>query len=156
MKERIFDVYWEGPFKWGDHEKEMKDCHVLYSIYGTHPVYGHEALLYIGKTENIENRMLVHAEWIEDEYDIVNIRVASMGELTSWDGWDAHPRYGKARADEVADVEALLIYAHQPAYNKIGKDGLQAAKGYRIFNTGKIGSLLPEVSYRYQNPNGEW
>lgn len=156
MEEKIFDVYWEGPFKWGDHEREIKDCHVLYSIYGKHPVYGHESLLYIGKTENIKNRMATHAKWIEEEYDVVTIRVASMGELTSWDKWGEYPRYGIARADDVIGVESLLIYAHQPAYNRTTKDGMQSANGIRIFNTGRIGSLLPEVSYRYHNANGEW
>jgi hypothetical protein len=32
-RERIFDVHWEGPFKWGEHEDKPDECHVLYAIY---------------------------------------------------------------------------------------------------------------------------
>jgi len=156
MDERIFDVFWEGPFKWGDHKKKLSDCHVLYAIFGTHPVYGYNALLYIGKTEKIDNRMSFHADWIEDEYDVVSVRVASMGEISNWDKWDEYQRYDVAKIKDVAGVEALLIYTHQPACNQKSKGSLNAAKGFRVFNTGMIGSLMPEVSYRYHNPKGEW
>jgi hypothetical protein len=46
-------------------------------------------------------------------------------------------------------VEALLIAAHQPAYNSQNKAKVEKAAGMRVFNTGRSGSLLPEVSYRY-------
>ena len=156
MIENIIDVYWEGPFKWGEHEKEIKDWHVLYAIYGSHPIYGHEALLYVGRTKKIRNRMAVHEEWIEYEYDEVSIRVASMGKISSWKNWDVYTHYRKARERTVTGVEALLINAHQPAYNQRSKDSIESAKGFRVFNTGRIGSLLPEVSYRYHNPHSEW
>jgi hypothetical protein len=154
MSERIFDIYWEGPFKWGEHEDKLDECHVLYAFFGSHPAHGSNVLLYIGMTEWINNRMRVHAEWIEEEYDIASIRVASMGEISSWAGWDDIPRYEKADLNDIKSAEALLIYAHQPIYNRSSKDTLAIAKGLRIFNTGKIGSLLPEVSYRYHN-NGK-
>jgi hypothetical protein len=107
-------------------------------------------------TECIDNRMRVHAEWIEEEYDVASIRVASMGEINSWKGWDESPRYEKANWDDIKMAEGLLIYAHQPIYNRSNKDSVASAKGLRIFNTGKIGPLLPEVSYRYHNEDGEW
>jgi hypothetical protein len=51
---------------------------------------------------------------------------------------------------ETIYVEALLIYAYQPAYNTKSKHNpSNQAKGLRIFNTGNVGYLLPEVSYRY-------
>jgi len=156
MAETIIDVYWEGPFKWGEHEDKIDNCHVIYAIYGIHPVYGRETLLYIGKTSKVRNRMVAHAGWIEDEYDEVSIRVASLGRITSWKKWNEFERYRKARSRTVTGVEALLINAHQPAYNQTSKDSLGSAKGFRVFNTGRIGSLLPEVSFRYHNPHGKW
>jgi hypothetical protein len=156
MSEKIIDVYWEGLFKWGEHEENIEDCHVLYTIFGFHPVYGDDALLYIGKTRKVRIRMVTHAWWIEDEYDDVSIRVASLGEIQTWDGWDENERYGKPDSDMLAGVEALLINAHQPAYNQTSKDSMRSAEGLRVFNTGRIGSLLPEISYRYHNSRGDW
>jgi hypothetical protein len=157
MKEKIIDVYWEGPFKWGELEKNIDGlCHVLYTIYGRHPVYGHESLLYIGKTTNVGGRMDTHAWWVEDEYDEITVRAASMGEIQTWDGWVENERYGKPDSYMLAGVEALLINAHQPAYNQTSKDSMRSAEGLRVFNTGRIGSLLPEISYRYHNSRGDW
>ena len=156
MAETIIDVYWEGPFKWGELEKNIKDCHVLYAIYGRHPVYGLEALLYIGKTKKVRNRMVTHARWIEEEYDEVSIRVASLGEIRNWNNWSKYEQYPPADSRSVTGVEALLINAHQPAYNQTSKESFHSAKGLRVFNTGHIGSLMPEISYRYHNPYGKW
>jgi hypothetical protein len=46
MPERIFDVYWEGPFNWEDRKDKIKDGHVLYALFGTHPVHGQNSLFY--------------------------------------------------------------------------------------------------------------
>jgi hypothetical protein len=47
-------------------------------------------------------------------------------------------------------IEALLIYAYQPAYNSQCLEKVSTyAAGMRIFNTGKVGYLLPEVSWLY-------
>jgi len=156
MSEKIYNLHWEGPFKWGEHENKLKGCHVLYAIFGYHPTYGSNVLLYIGMTESVSNRMKIHADWIQDEYDVVSVRLASMAEITSWEKWRTDIQYPKANPTEVKPVESLLIYAHQPIYNKSNKDTMMTAQGIRIFNTGKIGSLLPEVSYRYHNESDEW
>lgn len=154
MMERIFDVFWEGPYLWGDHNQNIKDSHVLYALYGTHPVYGQNALLYIGMTERgVGIRLFEHSDWIEYEPEQINIRVASMGEIESWEGWEEEDRYERAKRADVEAAEALLIYAHQPAYNTRNKESLEKARGVRVFNTGKYGSLLPEISYRYYSDN---
>ena len=150
MKERIFDVYWEGPYKLEEYQKSPENSHVLYALYGTHPAYGRDVLLYIGRTErNVGVRLSEHAYWIEDECDQINIRVASIGEIESWKGWEEEERYKRAKDADIEAVEALLIYAHQPTYNTKNKEGLEKARGIRVFNTGKFGSLLPEISHRY-------
>jgi hypothetical protein len=154
MMERVFDVFWEGSYSWGNHNQSIRDSHVLYALYGSHPVYGQNALLYIGMTERgVGIRLSEHADWIEDESDQIKIRVASMGEITSWEGWDEEDRYPRAKREDVEAAEALLIYAHQPAYNTRNKESLEKARAIRIFNTGKYGSLLPEISCRYFSDN---
>ena len=150
MEERTIDVYWEGPYAWGDHNKHTKESHVLYALYGTHPLYGRDVLLYIGKTErDVGVRLSEHGYWTEYECDRINIRVASIGEIESWKDWEEGERYERAPDSDVEGVEALLIYAHQPAYNTRNKESLEKARNIRIFNTGHFGSLLPELSHRY-------
>ena len=154
MVERIFDVFWEGPFLWGDHNQNIKDSHVLYALYGTHPVYGPDVLLYIGMTERgVGIRLSEHADWIEYEPERVKIRVASMGEIQSWEGWEENERYERAQKADVEAVETLLIYTHQPAYNTRNKESLEKGRGIRVFNTGNFGSLLLEISHRYYSEN---
>ena len=158
MKERIIDVRWEGSFPLGQRRKAdylKKKCYVLYALFGTHHLYWQQALLYIGRTEvNLKKRLVGHLPWIKDEFDEMKLKVASVREFSNikaWrDTWDPDSPYGPANAELVKDVEALLIYAHQTAYNTQGKNSLILSKGHvRIFNTGKSGLLLPEVSSAY-------
>ena len=51
MIERILDIFQEGLYLRGDPNQNIKDSHVLYALYGTHPVYGQNVLLYMGMTE---------------------------------------------------------------------------------------------------------
>jgi hypothetical protein len=148
--EKIYDVYWEGPFEWDGRDKKIRDHHVLYQIYGFHHAYGREVLLYVGSSgRSLKERLKEHEEWLEDEYDKVTLRFGSVGEFTNWKGWDTDEDYKKANGELVERIEALLIYAHQPAYNQASKSQAMRAKGIRIFNSGRLGQLFPEVSYKY-------
>jgi hypothetical protein len=91
-------------------------------------------------------------EWVADEYDAMTVRYASIGDLrdSRWKDWMKGDRYPKANPALVAKVESLLIYAHQPAYNITSKGSVEIARGLRILNTGRLGHLLPELSYLYQ------
>ena len=110
-------------------------------------------MLYIGRTNNMRKRLIAHAPWVQDEYDAMKFRVASLGVISTWVGWEKDERYGSAPPKVVAAAEALLIYGLQPAYNWVNKERIAAAKGYRLFNTGHIGTMLPEISYRYHDEN---
>ena len=79
----------------------------------------------------------------------MTLRIASVGRFTNWKDSYAMEEYPKAPADVVRGIEALLIYAHQPAYSTMSKTSLDSAKGIRILNTGRMGHLLPEVSSLY-------
>src|SRR5258708_19938364 len=52
MMERIIHIEWEGPYSLNqlDTLKDSRKDHGLYQIYGHHPVYGPNVLLYIGQT----------------------------------------------------------------------------------------------------------
>ena len=150
--EKIYDVYWEGPFEWEKGERECKDNHVLYQIYGSHHLYGRDVLLYIGSTLRTPfERLREHEEWIEDEYDKMTVRFGSISDFTgpTWEEQEKRKPYPKTKEYVVEAVEALLIYSNQPAYNSRNKADAKKGKGIRIFNTGRIGHLLPEVSYKY-------
>jgi len=147
--ETIYDIYWEGPFEWEEKDKHIKKHHVLYQIYGAHHLYGRDVLLYIGMTsKGVKRRLKEHEGWISEEYDKVRVRIGSLGEFTTWKDW-REGDYKEAEKSLVERIEALLIYAHQPVYNKANKEQSEKAKGIRIFNSGFLGQLFPEISYRY-------
>jgi hypothetical protein len=145
--EDLYEVFWDGPYDCDEDNACAKDkAKVLYQIYGSHHLYGRDVLLYIGRTERTPfKRILEHEEWIQDEYDKMTVRYGSIREFG---GWKNKKPY-LVEASFVKKVEALLIYANQPAYNSRNKTDAEIAKGIRIFNSGKLGHLLPEVSYKY-------
>jgi hypothetical protein len=156
MKETICEIFWEGPFPWQERQKLTDPRHVLYSIHGIHHIYGNDVLLYLGMTEStVAERLRQHA-WINDEYDPVTVKVASIGTFESvdewWKGWEKdtdEAPYDSPGIEIIRAAEALLIYAHQPSYNDRCKAAVYADDRLRIFNTGKCGRLLPEVSHAY-------
>lgn len=150
-KETIINIHWEGPFKWEEKDQHEKDFHCLYQIYGHHPLYGRNVLLYIGKTDREMPARLKEHKWADEEYDRVTFYIGSLDTFESWEDWYQHEDedYEKAEQPLVLGAEQLLIYAHQPAYNTKNKETANAALGMRIFNTGRIAQLFPELSYRY-------
>ena len=154
--EKIYEVYWQGPYKPKNIEKKIKqkdfEKYVLYSIYGSHPVYGDNVLLYIGMTEQgVNNRLIQHDYWMDEErYGPSKIYVASIGDFKSWEESNNHSIFNKPDRKLIEKIESLLIYAHQPSQNKKNKNSADNSHGIRIFNTGQFGSLMPEISCLYQ------
>ena len=148
--EKIYEIVWDGPFEWREGLKHCRNLHVLYQLYGYHPLYGSDVLLYLGSSHrDIKKRLKIHEkEWIHEEWSKISFRLGSIKEFKTWKaqeikkGWI---KYKKA----VEAIEGLLIYANQPAYNDRNKSDAARAQGIRIFNTGKLGSILPEISYKY-------
>lgn len=150
--EKVYEVFWDGPYDCDDENACGKEeGNVLYQIYGSHHLYGRDVLLYIGRTGRTAfKRILEHEEWIQEEYDKMTLRYGSIREFSGWKGWENRKEpYPAAEGLPIDGIEALLIYANQPAYNSRNKEGAARAKGIRIFNSGKLGHLLPEVSYEY-------
>jgi len=154
MNETICDVRWEGPYAWEERSDAAKSHHVLYAIFCTHHLYGQNALLYIGMTADMPDRLAGHGGWIRGEYDKATFKVASVGVFPSikawWKAWNPDKPYGPADAKLVKAIESLLIYTHQPAYNTQGKNEVDTSAGaLRVFNTGRCGQLHPEISTAY-------
>ena len=150
VDEKIYEIFWQGPFEWDHIESHCNENHVLYQICGHHPLYGRDVLLYIGSsTAGIKERLRQHDEWVADEYDDIKIRLGCIRNFESWkDGQDPND-YTKLPKKIVEHIEALLIYANQPAYNDRNKSSAERAKRIRVFNSEKSGHLLPEVSHKY-------
>ena len=142
-EEIIYDVYWDGPYNWKDCQDKEKPHHVLY------PVYGLDALLYIGLSFRLVGQRLKEHWWLDDLQDNATVRLGSVGKFTTWEKWNEVEHHQKSDNGLVKKIEALLIYAHKPAYNTKNKQSIDIAEGIRIFNTGNHGQLLPEISYLY-------
>lgn len=152
----IIDVYWEGPFS-SEAINKLKGIkgHCLYQIYGSHPVYGRDSLLYIGLSDRDEifTRLKEHT-WIQNQADLCQIYIASCGDFTNWEAWRKDGRrrydYNESKNITLLAIESLLIYAHQPSYNSASlKSTSFAEKPFRLFNSGKRGLLLSEVSTQF-------
>ena len=124
---RQITIEWEGPFTI-EHVLKLKDRqkdYGLYQIYGPHPVYGPDSLLYIGMTKtSFGDRILGDLAYpngilCEDEPENLKVRI---GRIVNIDGSDAPSDRKKKQV--IHDAEKLQIYRHTPAYNShhIGGD----------------------------------
>lgn len=143
MDEKIINVKWDGP-----HTSETlgrlqgPTDYGVYQIYGGHPVYGSNVLLYIGKAAA----------------QTFGVRVAQEGWASNRDGRKVEIYVGRLSGpstppDEewVADidlVESLLIYAHAPAYNSKNIKSIadEKLRHIHVLNWGTHRDLVAEVS----------
>jgi len=138
-------VQWKGPYSY---EKAMKDFDSnidrgIYQVYGTHPVYGSNVLLYIGKTINQTfGQRLSQEQWLNN-HDSENV-VVYLGRIA---GYHQEPDEATWSA-QITTVERLLIYAHWPAGNSSGLNIKFGADlhNVHVLNWGERRSLYPEVS----------
>ncbi|WP_429123397.1 hypothetical protein [Aeromonas allosaccharophila] len=159
-KNTVYDVFWEGPYKLDDiidtQNKLVHDGHCLYQIYGDHPCYGRDVLLYIGKTlQGAATRIKQHHKRFSSQVEEVKIFIASCHEFNSWEHRDSITKYGTIDSNTLDQIESLLIYAHQPAYNSDKIKTLTTNHAFRVFNTGRRKSLLPETSTEFWLPEKE-
>ena len=117
--EKIYEVFWEGPYSEKTLDaltEEQNEKFVLYKIYGSHPLYGNNVLLYIGMTEQgVKKRLGEHDYWMDEKrYGPSKIYFASIGEFTDWEtSEEAELLFDKVERKIIQKVESLLIYAHQ-------------------------------------------
>jgi len=167
-------VYWEGPFSPKKMEKFLKkgnskklNSWVLYSVYGSHPLYGDNVLLYIGMIDDVATknkrtvakRLQEHQYWFDEQYfGDSKIYLASIdeNEFSGWKEFEKVTRFNHPQKLKfIKSVESLLIYSHQPAYNTKNRYTANDSHYLRLFNTGAKGLLSPEVSglFHLGNPS---
>lgn len=140
----LIQIEWEGPYKLIDllHLKDEKTDYGIYQIYGKHPVYGSDVLLYIGKADfQTFGKRILQENWL-DTNDSKNTKIY-VGRLhgpktPTEEGW----------SKEIDLAERLLIYVHKPAYNSKSIASLpdQELQHVHILNWGYHRDLLPELS----------
>ena len=126
---------------------ECKDFGI-YQVYGFHPIYGNDVLLYIGQAARQTFAKRLSQEAWEYNADYKNIkfyvgRLFAKNQPPSEKIWD-----------KMIDIaEKMLIFAHEPARNSsniltISRDKakLEEFKNIRIFNYDNYRSLMPEIS----------
>ena len=141
----VIHLQWDGPFTL-EEVREMNADHDygVYQVYGSHPVYGSDVLLYIGKAGEQTFSVRLQQEFWHYNQDARNIRYyvgRLAGERTPKDAEWGH---------QIELVETLLIHSHWPAANSrnIQTLGGQAAEmaDIHVLNWGQRRTLLSEVS----------
>lgn len=156
----VIVIEWEEiPFSESELNKHCNkwDCG-LYQVYGHHPAYGPNSLLYIGKTEELfAKRLSKRWEFVESSVRPKYIclgRIVQSPKVEELE-WEIS-NWGKM----INIAEQMLIKTHNPSLNKQHIGGLfnNAFEGvhYLVINTGDYGQMLPEVSslrmsYTYWN-----
>ncbi len=113
----------------------------MYQIYGNHPVYGTNSLLYIGKANKELFSQRLKERWDFKETVLtstwLHIGMLYESEDCKYENWG-----------EMIDIaEKILIKAHAPSYNASDVKGLLYKFDKTIvMNWGEYGALLPEVS----------
>ena len=149
-KKEIF-VEWDGPYSY----KEVIDCNSnekftiqakdkgLYQIYGSHPVYGENVLLYIGKTIDHFCKRLKDRGIIINNKDNNSVQIY-LGRVF----YDTSHKL-KHNDNDISMAESLLIHYHKPAHNSSNINSLKYAdEDYMVINTGSYKSLHCEISTR--------
>lgn len=141
------NINWYGPYSLEYAIKtftnEGYDCG-LYQIYGHHPIYGSNVLLYVGKTEaQTFSKRLEQHKWVEKNADPNNIQVY-IGRL-------AAGNYGSYLVwlDHINIAEKLIILSCTPARNGQNVSTFSRDVGHvHVFNWGNHRDILPEISGR--------
>jgi hypothetical protein len=109
----IIQILWEGPYKLSELNKltNVETDYGLYQIYGYHPLYGSNVLLYIGKGDQQTFGMRIRQEnW--DEVNDSNNDQVYIGRLHG-----ATTPSEEQWSNEISLAEQLLIYVHKPGFN---------------------------------------
>jgi hypothetical protein len=150
-------IWWEGPFGIDEILEGKIDTKYentvssigLYQIYGHHPLYGNDVLLYIGRTKNkngFKSRLKNRLE-IEGGNDAENIRIY-LGCIFS----DEVKINIQEEMKKIEKAEVLLINSLKPALNSANVKGVgnQYSKDkFIVFNEGNYRDLYPIVSSEY-------
>lgn len=151
------DIYveWSGPYSYeevinygkADEDAKKPKCAVkpsdigLYQIYGRHPLYGDNVLIYIGKTGGRFCDRLIDRWVILGNEDRENVQI--------YLGMIYHEKFEHKNkiTEDIARAESLLIHFHRPANNSSNINSLKYFdENITVINTGNYRSLQKTVS----------
>ncbi|MFA7084285.1 MAG: hypothetical protein WC141_07110 [Arcobacteraceae bacterium] len=158
MKKEEIKILWEGPFdilditngKINNRRYEVKNTSIgLYQIYGSHPLYGNEILVYIGRTKDRKGfKSRLNNRWeIEYGNDSENIKVY-LGTIFS----DSKFLTKEIEEKLIEKAEILLINTMKPAYNSSNIKSVSKLlknDNYMIYNIGNYRNLYPILDTNY-------
>jgi hypothetical protein len=155
-EQRTIFIDWDGPYTFDelDELQEPRTDYGLYLVYGAHPLYGGDVLLYIGQSgERTFGDKLGEERgyWeAEEDFQPLNLYVGRlMGPVTPT---------GETWGGELDLALRLLVYAHVPVFNgrEVAASPDDDLKGVHVVNWGNFLDLAPEVSgsrYIYKYPD---
>jgi hypothetical protein len=148
---RIVHLQWSGPLTWKEKDKlNGPTDYGIYQIYGCHPIYGVDVLLYIGKAyiQKFATRLKAEEKqelnWIaHQDFERLSVYV---GRCYGWEGTPSDEEW-KSQVDL---AEKLLIWATMPSHNAQKRIDMNdpGIKALHVFNWGCYRSLPPEASGR--------
>ncbi len=144
MDEHIIHIEWDGPYRLDQLPALKNDDsdYGVYQIYGGHPVYGSNVLLYIGKADQQTFGVRIAQEGWQLNRDAGSIQVyvgrLAGAQTPSSDQW----------SHEIDLAEKLLIYSHGPAANARNLNRIPDAElqHVHILNWGRHRDVMAEVS----------
>jgi len=153
LKSHHIHIDWEGPFSIEDLSslKEDDKDYGVYQIYGGHPLYGSNVLLYIGRAVDQTFGKRISQEGWEENRDFENVSIyigrLSGKETPEGNEWD----------NEIILAESLLIYSHKPAFNaqSIRSVPDKRLDNVHVFNWVAHRDLMSEVSGSRWKPTKE-
>jgi hypothetical protein len=156
------DIYieWQGPYALAELKEKANDNskdYGLYQIYGNHPVYGANVLLYIGKADRqtFYTRIWQEGWWFNSDGGQIQVYIGRLFD-------EKQPKDDKW-SELISSAERLLIFAHRPANNASNisslaskKEELEKLKNIRVYNYDQHRSLLPEISGKRHGVYLDW
>ena len=158
VTERLATFRWAGPFAFSsilegkapkkaiDDERDVRSlwneatAYGLYQVYGTHPIYGSDVLLYVGKAEQqpFARRLRQEGWFLNRDAERVSIYVGRLVGQTPGDNeW----------SNIIEDAERLLIFSVAPAGNSSAVNSTRTFEPHlRVFHTGNYRDIPAEVS----------
>lgn len=170
MQYRTVDITWQGPFKVvfnaesaneghsiPDLPADLRNRHGIYAIYGQHPVYGANTLLYIGQTEErtagggFRVRLGEHTN---PQPNGKTPRFWYCSEMTVYLGLATPEGAEEPLTRDLIDIESLLIATHKPAMNQRHINvPVPESRDLLVFNWDNLGRLVPLCAGRWFFPD---
>lgn len=151
------NIWWEGSFSIDDILNDKIDSSIydntankigIYQIYGIHPLYGSDKLLYIGRTQDKNGfKSRLKNRWvIENGQDSENIKIY-LGTIFSY-----NEDIKNKENNFIEKAEALLINALKPAFNSSNIQSVDERlqkQNYIIYNHNNYRDIYPILSSEY-------